>query len=305
MASTPPEIWVVGVEGVGRKTLIQRIISADCKETREGPYPWTIETRYYVANTTIHSYSPAFLDLEEGTTPLCEALVLVFDMSDATSFEIVKDWCGRLDLEGVEIKLAIANKVDLHFTKQQLQRPAWIDQAMEWCAENCIEYIETSAFNKVLDGMLQLDGDQVGVPRVIEALQAHMWPGHELVARGDGSKATTADQVREQGVVSDDASRLEDPRNPAAADNPSDAGVHKAVMIPQTDFVEQTTEDKDNLDSNSSVAGFEHLLLELQGARSKFSQLPDEERRQAAGDLAMRLLACMGDSGDDGSDEDA
>ena len=78
-----PSILVVGGEGVGKRAVASRLVGSELAgdaHTRA----WDIDTKYYTARTMI---SIRKLDDEPGSSA-AEALVLVFDASDAASYQV-------------------------------------------------------------------------------------------------------------------------------------------------------------------------------------------------------------------------
>ncbi|KAH9316337.1 hypothetical protein KI387_024964, partial [Taxus chinensis] len=180
---------------------------------------WTIDTKYYTANVCVW-----MAHLGEKTTESarslskhCDALVLVFDLSNPSSFEVLQDWVSGVEIQNFEILLCIGNKADLvpgHFAhaeyRRQVQKrgesssdphPEFWDygihrsegssllnedeepadgverSVVEWCNQNNIEYIEACAINNAFDNCISVNGDSQGIKRIQEALSAHMWPG--------------------------------------------------------------------------------------------------------------------------------
>ncbi|CAK9139365.1 unnamed protein product [Ilex paraguariensis] len=158
-------------------------------------------------------------EFSDGALPKFDqlaALVMVFDMSDLSSFAALKDWVSRTDIQNFDILLCIGNKVDLlpgHAAHVEYRRhllkleessvnpyPQFSDHGiaetegisllgddeslweaksscMEWCIQHNIEYIEACGSNADFDKCLSVDGDSQGVERLYGALSAHMWPG--------------------------------------------------------------------------------------------------------------------------------
>ncbi|XP_058108489.1 uncharacterized protein LOC131251650 isoform X2 [Magnolia sinica] len=163
----------------------------------------------------------------EGTLTIPEqvaSLVMVFDMSDLSSFAVIQDWVAGIDIQKFEILLCIGNKADLlpgHIAHTEYRRrlhkcgesssdphPEYLDygiletegssllgdeesswemrrSCLEWCSQHNIEYIEACASNADFDKCLSVDGDSQGVERLYGALSAHMWPGM-ILKSGNG-----------------------------------------------------------------------------------------------------------------------
>ncbi|PKA52118.1 Ras-related protein RABD2a [Apostasia shenzhenica] len=221
-----PGVLLIGCPNVGKRTLLSRLLSIDFPDIPNISSEilcqgWTLETKYYSVDLSIWS---AHLDEEFSlgnvlASKQLEALVMVFDINDESSFLALKKWVAGVDIGNIEILLCVGNKVDLvpgHFAhaeyRRQLQKhgesvsdphPEFWDyginetesfsllgkedasveikkSCMEWCIEHNIEFIEACASNADFDKCLSVEGDSQGVERLHGALSAHMWPGMVL-----------------------------------------------------------------------------------------------------------------------------
>ncbi|KAK2977162.1 hypothetical protein RJ640_027775 [Escallonia rubra] len=192
-----PGIFIVGCPNVGKRTLLSRLLSLDFEDASDSSsdvlaYGWTINTKYYMADVSLW-----MADLSDefsiGPLPMFDqlaALVMVYNMSDLSSFLALKDWVSRTDIQKFDILLCIGNKVDLlpdhpaHVEyKRRMQKlgESWSDphpefseyginetegssllgdeepsmeiksSCVEWCCEHNIEYIEACASNADFD----------------------------------------------------------------------------------------------------------------------------------------------------------
>ena len=203
-----PVCLIAGSPGSGKSTIIAQILAASGgliaseAEPCEGSI-WSVNTKYYSARVHLHEHALT----PHAEQPPCvrpEALVLVVDCQHATSFDVARAWAEREgELSGsAEVKLLIASKADQLMQQPRvpggtLARPPWLIEAIDWCSEAGYEYIEVcpGAAGTVpgLDAALELDGDPQGLPRVVEALQSHAWPGMALKAvRGGGAQVREA-----------------------------------------------------------------------------------------------------------------
>ncbi|CAA7391203.1 unnamed protein product [Spirodela intermedia] len=221
-----PGVFLVGSPNVGKRTLLSRLLSIDLSDESDSlagvlRHGWTIDTKYYSADICIWTaqldghFSFGMLQASDQLT----ALVMVFDMNDASSFVALQNWVSGVDLQEFEILLCVGNKADLlpgHLAhveyRRQLQKqresayepqPEFLDYGisetegssllgeeepsseirksyMEWCSRYNIEFIEACASNADFDKCLSADGDIQGVERIRGALSAHMWPGMVL-----------------------------------------------------------------------------------------------------------------------------
>lgn len=165
------EIWLVGASNTGKSSVVQLFTGS-----RNRNCVWHIDNKYYTADIPVKvcDFGTASSNLESKP----EVFVFVFDCTSQASFETLKSWSEANPTDDAEIRIALANKADtlLKSTTSSAERPAWLDQAIDWCAENLIEYIEISCTSPELDAKLELDGDPMGFRRLSDALQAHAWP---------------------------------------------------------------------------------------------------------------------------------
>ncbi|KNA19707.1 hypothetical protein SOVF_058920 [Spinacia oleracea] len=115
-----PSILVIGSPGVGKRTILSRLLSVDFEEGSDTSpevliQGWTIDTKYYSADVAIW-----MAHLHEGIPPSSlpdfkqfAAIVMVFDMSELSSLAALKKWVSHTDVQKSDILLCIGNKVDL------------------------------------------------------------------------------------------------------------------------------------------------------------------------------------------------
>ncbi|KAJ4878744.1 GTP binding [Raphanus sativus] len=212
-----PGVFVVGSSGVGKRTLLSRLLSVDFEDSSSQTevHDWTINTKYYSADVSVW-ISHISDDYSLPHSHPLVALVLVFDLTQLSTLVALQDWVSHApDINSFDILLCIGNKVDLvphHPAHDEYRRRLLkatdssstdlydefgISQSegssllgsdddtsvdirgtcLEWCRDNNIEFIEACASNPDFDKCLSVDGDSQGVERLFGALSAHMWPG--------------------------------------------------------------------------------------------------------------------------------
>jgi hypothetical protein len=185
-----PVVVVAGSAGVGKSKIARCLVHGSGPATHAASRGsqhqehqlWEIDTKYYTAQVVVSEHAMHRGPLAGPSHP--EALVMVVDCGEASSFEAARQWAEQQPdlMEMAEIKLLLANKADLlppevESIGSSPRQPGWLQGAMDWCAESGIEYVEVCASDPSLDAGLELNGDQQGMARVVQALHAHMWPG--------------------------------------------------------------------------------------------------------------------------------
>ena len=174
--ATHPVVQVVAPDDVQTASFVEQLTGQKCQSS----CTWHLGTKYY--ETDIHVQRASLGQCPEAGK--WEALVLVVDQSAQKTFLSVRQWFD-------------SNKE--HFSKpaialvvmQSMQRgesvPPWLEEAVSWCIENGFEWIRVSPDDKEWDTALH-EEEGHGVHRVLEALEAHVWPGCSLKSKStDGS----------------------------------------------------------------------------------------------------------------------
>eukprot|EP01018_Ginkgo_biloba_P020340 Gb_41501 [translate_table: standard] len=247
---TKPCIFIVGSPNVGKRSILTRLLFSELADTTVSAseiacHDWTIDTKYYTADVCVWVARLGDKTTNSAWTlsDHCDALVMVFDMSNSSSFEALQEWASEVDLQKFEILLCIGNKADRvpgHFAhaeyRRQLQKrgessadphPEFWDygihqdegygllseednpleemrrSCIEWCIQSNIEYIEACAINEAFDKCMSIDGDSQGVERIRSALSAHMWPGMTMKSQSKISDAPL--QARKEGFSDDES----------------------------------------------------------------------------------------------------
>uniref|UniRef100_A0A0C9SB09 TSA: Wollemia nobilis Ref_Wollemi_Transcript_1339_1690 transcribed RNA sequence n=1 Tax=Wollemia nobilis TaxID=56998 RepID=A0A0C9SB09_9CONI len=224
LLSSRPSIFIVGSPNVGKRAILSRLLSLQSEENAISSseitcHGWSIDTKYYTADVCVWlaHLGEKTAGSARSLSTHCDALVMVFDLSNSSSFDILQDWISGIEMQKFEILLCVGNKADLlpgHFAHAEYRRqiqirgesssdphPEFWDYGIhrsegssllnddkepsdgvqrsvtEWCNQNNIEYIEACAINDAFDKCMSINGDSQGVKRIREALSAHMWPG--------------------------------------------------------------------------------------------------------------------------------
>ncbi|KAK3143885.1 hypothetical protein QOZ80_4AG0306210 [Eleusine coracana subsp. coracana] len=222
-----PGVLLVGAPGVGKRTILSRLLAVEILEAHDLSsgvlcQGWTIDTKYYSADISIWT-----ANLVEGFSldslphqDQLPALVMVFDMSDESSFLTLKSWIANIDVQRRRVQRLGESSSDPHpeyldfginesegfsLLSGEEKRIEIRDSTSQWCIEQNIEYIEACASNADFDKCLSVDGDSQGLERLFGALSAHMWPGMILKS----GNRITAPTLIENEESTDDESNYE------------------------------------------------------------------------------------------------
>ncbi|KAJ6390699.1 hypothetical protein OIU77_024835 [Salix suchowensis] len=343
---TRPGILFIGSSNVGKRTLLSRLLSIDFEDALDSSnqvfsHGWSIDTKYYTADVSLwmaHLHEGFSI----GSLPIYNklaALVMVFDLSDLSSFVALKglefDEFGISEIEGSSLL------GDEEEPSREIKR-----SHIEWCTKHGIEYIEACASNVDFDKCLLVDGDSQGVERLYGALSAHMWPGmilksdnritlptlpdkeeisdeesdyeleYEVLSGGSAEPwdDTYGGWVSANGrtVIPDEGGSVTENNYVKECENENREKLDREEMWPSSsaselqgdkNVVPDVQEPCENGDSDEvtpfEFEDLEQLMSEIGSVRDNLRLMPDFQRREMAANLAMKMAAMFGGGSDD------
>ncbi|EEY62516.1 uncharacterized protein PITG_14987 [Phytophthora infestans T30-4] len=147
-----------------------------------------------------------------------------------------------------------------------------------WCQDIGFEFVDLDAGNATSEDSV-ID-EKLGIERVLEALQCNMWRSMEMnPPKVESAKETEGD----------------------ATDDTKLQALLQALEIAGDGTVRGAAEEKGDED-DIDMAQFSALISEVRNVRDKGESLTDEQRRERAAEVAMKLWNLLGDDSD--GDED-
>jgi hypothetical protein len=289
-----PGILAVGERLPDVEALVDAIRS-DQAECSSAPNSlWTIDNKYYTAQVAISIMRNENNHLNPPSAVDHQAVVAVFNATLDTLENIQRLWAAveNQDPE-FEIKLAVVLCID------GCLRPDWLEQANAWFAERGAELIVVEELERVDAPRLAAavgEGDSEGIQRVVEALQAHVWPGMQ--------RKVAAKECTNSG-------------GSGRKELPMEAEPSIEALLQETFLQDDTVEDRDEADKLfAEVLGrFPFILIYRSRAKLTLTQLFERcyadfrqkmggtsrrQRADAAAELLTRLHALMGENSEAG-----
>ncbi|GLC40714.1 hypothetical protein PLESTB_000030100 [Pleodorina starrii] len=318
-----PCVLVAGASQVGKSCLRQGITNA-VDLFNESSISWTIQTKYYTAMVEV---CEAKADAG-AVIPQPEALVLVFSLEAPETLELAQSFSSQFDLDTVGVKLLCGTHADAFLmssgTASSLEtasQPEWFQQAADWSVMNGFEFIICCPAVSTIDKELSLDGDRQGVARVVEALHAHTWPNLHLLPQGQSRPANPATHgpdsegtaacatgidalppaLETQPGQSSDASNLKEREQAEQEQGQRQLAGEEQGVGAQAGQAE--AQDSESASNERVLDGLERLMEEMKEHKARLATLPDEERRDQAAAIALRMLEVLGFD-EEGSDSD-
>ncbi|KAJ0262043.1 hypothetical protein HA466_0050440 [Hirschfeldia incana] len=340
-----PGVLVVGSSGVGKRTLVSRLLSVDLEDSSSSSssqtqvHDWTINTKYYSADVSVW-ISHICDDDDDYSLPRSHhplvALVIVFDLSQMSTLAALQDWVSHTDINSFDILLCVGNKADIlpHHHDESLDIRG---TCVEWCRDNNIEFIEACASNPDFDKCLSVDGDTQGVERLFGALSAHMWPGmilksgdqinqpvlpphaQDLSEEEEESEYELEYEVLSSGSAADPWENI-DERWVSASENAGGSTSRevennmvspKKVEMRSSGTQSETDRAADDKplgtedDKVYELEDVEQLMSEIGNIRDNLRLMPDFQRREIAANLAMKMASMFGGGHDSDSEEES
>lgn len=173
MSTSPPVVLIVSSSNTKPKSLIKLITKNTFKDNESNDehktsQPWVIDTKYYTADITLVGISKTY-ERTQSFNETVEALIVHMDTNKDTGLEELQEW-ETIEKEcEPEVKILLTNYCndDTKITRAK---------ALDWCIRHSYELIELYPSQKIdISEQQDIIEEKLGVDRVIEALQTHVW----------------------------------------------------------------------------------------------------------------------------------
>lgn len=173
MDTIKPSILIVSSSNTKPKSLIKLItkqtkLPEDANDTSIISYPWEIDTKYYSANVILHGLNTDYERSDDFNNSI-EAMIIHMDSNKESGLKDIEKWQIIEKECEPDIKILLCNYCtsDTRITKAK---------ATEWCVKKGYELIELYPQDLPVKDEDELIEEKHGIDRIIEVLQAHVWP---------------------------------------------------------------------------------------------------------------------------------
>mmetsp|Transcript_6411 Transcript_6411/g.15429 ORF Transcript_6411/g.15429 Transcript_6411/m.15429 type:complete len:214 (+) Transcript_6411:612-1253(+) len=199
------------------------------------------------------------------------------------------------------VRLCVINKCEQCLASSP--RPAWHEEVREWCVDNSFECVQVSCLDSEADRAL---GDDMGegVARVVEALEAHIWPGMRRKGRLSSDSAPASSRASGDGGCD-----AEPTRGAGEGTGPRQERGAEPALRPTLEEEEEEepaarlVDTGGDSESDGELGELGKLMFSLAEHRQRLAGLSDEERRARAADLALQMLKVMEADSESGEDD--
>jgi len=155
-------------------------------------FRWHINTKYYEADVHVCSLDKKTIGNQEFAESV-NAIILCFDSNSNTGLETVEQWLTFTKEFEPDISILLCETcVDSETFPSKVGEGSSscgvkkID-AQKWCVENNFELVELNPIQDETDAEDDFP-ESLGMKRVIQALQAHIWPNLKLKEKSGSSR---------------------------------------------------------------------------------------------------------------------
>eukprot|EP00980_Cylindrotheca_fusiformis_P007781 scaffold1663_cov210-Cylindrotheca_fusiformis.AAC.3 len=283
----------------------------------------TLSNKYFTADVVLKDLEPSSSSTSSTSSGMEDGMILVFDAlasnpdrpsdnsnSNSSTFDSLahvhsqaeqSKTCGDLLRLCVGVSLTTLSPEEIRGSKNAEKE---YSRRILWCLDHGYEYIEVDLSQTKVG---HNERDKEGFARVVEAIQGTVWSSAIM----SNSKTTELKDTYQQDTTTVLQKHKEE-NNPYQPPDPSNfaAGEQdgKQQQEEKNAIEDMAQQLRQQVDEEKVFDEMETVLREATRIRdqSKSGQLTDEERRDRAGDAALRLVNLMSQFGnmDDDEEED-
>ncbi|KAK6623186.1 hypothetical protein RUM43_009038 [Polyplax serrata] len=225
-------------------------------------FPWKIDNKYYTAEVYLCPF-PNAASSNDKFAESVNAVILYFDNSRHDTLEKIEASLSLIEQYSPEIKILATKSISNNVapgggcTKRTI---------VEWCVGKGFELVELEPNVDEEDSSLEDDTfEETGVKRIIQALDAHVWPN--LVMKNSNSQ-------------------VKGTKHPESQSN--------FARLRQKLGLDESLDEMLNDDNDDD---FSQLFSQLSAMKERVSALPETDRKDAAEQVVKAFWKAMG--GDD------
>ena len=275
-----------------------------------------ISNRYFDASVVFAGLNESTNAITPSESTVEDGIILVFDSSPSASQDMCFDPLNKLhenaekstdlgDLLRLCVGISFGPSPLADGTKASEEE---YSRRVLWCLDRGYEYVEADMSPLGMESGHN-DRDKEGFARIIEAVSSCMWSSRVMKKRAAvATTAAAAAASNGNGNVKDTA----DADTTTSSNPKSDADREKSAVASLMQGVDQDIESKNKTDEikqqEMAFHELERVIADAKNIResSQNDSMSDEERRQRAGDTALRMMELFDklNFGDDEEDSD-
>ncbi|KAF1795506.1 hypothetical protein JG687_00002927 [Phytophthora cactorum] len=304
MATEASRLLVLGPDKGSNATVISKLRALcgdpDANSTASDVTLLHLQTKYYRAPVELHVHQVR----DDTPEPALqhelhdyEAVMCIADAGQRESFLHVHQLAKRIvDTLPYDVCLLVANTSSA--TTES------VETMKSWCQDSGYEFVDLNAENVVSDDSV-IDEKQ-GMERVLEALHCNLWRSMEMNPPKTET-ATTSKVTEKSEKIEEIENQKENKANNGeqgdATDDKKLQALLQALEIAGDATVDGASGGEGGEGDDIDMAQFSALISEVRNVRDQGESLTDEQRRERAAEVAMKLWNFLG-ADDSASDSD-
>ncbi|XP_067127740.1 alpha- and gamma-adaptin-binding protein p34-like [Centruroides vittatus] len=215
-------------------------------------YPWHLETKYY--KTDLFCFAASSKDISPDFSDSVEAVIIHFDTSQESSFDDVLSWFPIVENFEADVQILVCDSCNYD---------KLYNKYIPWCVKNKFELVELHP-EKHDDDDTDEFLNKTGYRRILEALQAHVWPNLEM--KEESNERFSSHNKNDKKLTSIE--------------------YFDTLMKDDESFLESL--------SNEDPSSFESLFQKFNEMKEKASSLTGDERKRYAEKVAIAFWKAFG-----------
>lgn len=289
-------LLVLGPDAQGREVISQlQQLCGDDKSSEELAV-LHLRTKYYRAAVEAHVHEVkdnAPLTALQHALHDYEALLCVVDAAKTDSFVHIGRYAKKVvDTLPYDVCLLAAST-----TAASKESVAKLES---WSQDNGFEFVDLNA-DQPEEAEDDVIDEKHGVERVLEALHCNMWRSMDMNVNDADAKAAKTEETENQKEATEDEIKADKDAAPEAANDDS----RLRTLLQALEGADEGDDSDDDDDGAFDMSEFSALISQVRNVRDEGQTLTDEQRRERAAEVAMKLWNFLGADEDEGSESDS
>ncbi|KAG3110527.1 hypothetical protein PI124_g10392 [Phytophthora idaei] len=295
MATEVSRLLVLGPDKGSNATVISKLRALcgdpDANSTASDVTLLHLQTKYYRAPVELHVHQVR----DDTPEPALqhelhdyEAVMCIVDAGQRESFLHVHQLAKRIvDTLPYDVCLLVANTSSA--TTES------VETMKSWCQDSGYEFVDLNAENVVSDDSV-IDEKQ-GMERVLEALHCNLWRSMEMNPPKTETATTSKVTEKLEEIENQKENKANNGEQGDATGDKKLQALLQALEIAGDATVDGASGGEGGEGDDIDMAQFSALISEVRNVRDQGESLTDEQRRERAAEVAMKLWNFLGADG--------
>ncbi|XP_022192894.1 alpha- and gamma-adaptin-binding protein p34 [Nilaparvata lugens] len=262
------------------KLIINKLDESITLEEDVSAHPWHVDTKYYKADVYLCTLENKALKSQQFSSRV-HGVVLYFDCDKDKGLEAAESWLPFLNEYDAEVKILLCSNC-----KDIPEVGVSKLTAQEWCVKKGFELVE---LDPDVDAEWEAEQDfleTTGIKRVVQALQAHVWPNLSMKER---KEPTSFNNLLHGGIPLSDGGDLSE----------GFGNLSIGRGLEQANIQEKMEELLGGGGSADAEMDFATLFGELHDMKERVQAMPSDQRKACAEQVVLAFWKAIGGDSDE------